>query len=277
MPEDSQKAKLMNSRRLALLSSGHAAPLQLFVPSSRLFDRPGARNEIASFEAKRYSEMNGPVDKDIETMTLISGQEAEREHHSPRRTAQLLLSAGKRGLRLAAVASIAGLIALLYSSTYREAKTGLAQIVRQSAWQHALSGEPPANPWPWDSEPPAGSPKIVRLGLSAAVNAAVSDDTLDRRKLNIRRLSDRHDPHLIADDVTVGGRVTVTHRERQVCSLWGRPLADPHLASDIQAEGGDDVVCAQADTTKAGPFRRLIEATNGAPKATFQTDSEQKL
>ena len=110
--------------------------------------------------------------------------------------AQLLLSAGKRGLRLAAVASIAGLIALLYSGTYREAKTGLAQIVRQSAWQHALSGEPPANPLPWDRGPRAGSPKVVRLGLSAALNAAVSDEALDRRKLNIRRLSDQHDPHL---------------------------------------------------------------------------------
>jgi hypothetical protein len=92
-------------------------------------------------------------------------------------------------------------------------------------------------------------------------------------------LSDRHDPHLLADDVALGDRVTVTatRGEHQACGLWGRPLADPHLASDIQAEGGGDVVCAQADTTKAGPLRRLIDATDGAPKATFQTDSEQKL
>jgi hypothetical protein len=79
VPKDSQKAKLMNSRRLALLSREHASPLQLFAPSSLLFDRSGARNEIASFEAKRYSEMNGRIDKDIETVTLISGQETERE------------------------------------------------------------------------------------------------------------------------------------------------------------------------------------------------------
>ena len=81
MPKDSQKAKLMNSRRLALQSNEHVAPLQLFVPSSLLFDRSGARNEIASFEAKRYSEMDGRIDKDIEIVTLISGQETEREHH----------------------------------------------------------------------------------------------------------------------------------------------------------------------------------------------------
>lgn len=196
--------------------------------------------------------------------------------------AQLLLSAGKRGLRLAAIASIAGLIALIYSGTYREAKTGLAQIVRQSAWQHALSGEPAANPWPWESGPweggpRAGNPKVVRLGLSAAVNAAVSDDALDRRKLNIRRLSDRYDPHLIADDVAVGVTVTATHGERQACNVWGRPLADPHLASDIQAEGGDGAVCALPNTTKAGTLRHFIDATNGTPKATFQTDGEQKL
>ena len=79
MPKDSQKAKLMNSRRLALHSNEHVAPLQLFVPSSLLFDRSGARNEIASFEAKRYSEMDGRIDKDIEIVTLISGQETERE------------------------------------------------------------------------------------------------------------------------------------------------------------------------------------------------------
>jgi hypothetical protein len=79
--KDSPKGKLMNSQRLALLSSEHASPLQLFVPSSLLFDRSGARNEIASFEAKRYSETNGRIDKDIKTVTLISGQETEREHH----------------------------------------------------------------------------------------------------------------------------------------------------------------------------------------------------
>jgi hypothetical protein len=187
--------------------------------------------------------------------------------------AQLLLSAGKRGLRFATVASIAGLIALLYSGTFREAKTGLAQIVRQSTWQHAVSGEPPASPWPWDREPQAGSQKIVRLGLSATV------DALDHRKPHMRHLSDRHDPHVLADDVAVGERVTVTvtRDERQACSVWKRPLADPHLASDIQAEDGNDVACAQANPTKTAPLRRLIETTNGAPKATFQTDSEQKL
>ncbi len=79
MPKDSQKAKLMNSRRLALQSNEHVAPLQLFVPSSLLFDRSGARNGIASLEAKRYSEMDGRIDKDIEIVTLISGQETERE------------------------------------------------------------------------------------------------------------------------------------------------------------------------------------------------------
>ena len=80
MPEDSQKAKLMNSRRLALLSSEHAAPLQLFAPTSLLFDRSGARNALTSFEAKRCSEVNGRIDKDLETVTLISGQETEREN-----------------------------------------------------------------------------------------------------------------------------------------------------------------------------------------------------
>ena len=44
---------------LALLSNERAAPLQLFIPSSLLFDHSGARDEIALFEAKRYSEMNG--------------------------------------------------------------------------------------------------------------------------------------------------------------------------------------------------------------------------
>ncbi len=191
--------------------------------------------------------------------------------------AQLLLSAGKRGLRFATVASIVGLIALLYSGTFREAKTGLAQIVRQSTWQHAVSGEPPASPWPWDREPQAGSQRVVRLGLSATVDEAVSDDALDRRKPHMRRLSDRHDPHLSADDVAVGDRVTVTRDERQACSVWRRPLADPHLAGNIQAEDSDDVACAQANPTTTAPLRRLIETTNGAPKATFQTDSEQKL
>ena len=81
VPENSQKAKLMNSQRLALLGSEPGAPLQLFAPSSLLFDRSGARNEIASFEAKRYSEMDGRIDKDIEIVTLISDQETEREHH----------------------------------------------------------------------------------------------------------------------------------------------------------------------------------------------------
>jgi hypothetical protein len=48
-------------------------------------------------------------------------------------------------------------------------KADLAQSLRQSAWKHALAGEPAQAPWPWDDFAPAANPLVPRLGLSAAV------------------------------------------------------------------------------------------------------------
>ena len=73
----------------------------------------------------------------------------------------------KIGLAVALVATLALLPG--EESLYHKAKAGLAQSLRQAAWNHALAGEPEPKPWPWDHSTPAVNSVVPRLGLSAAV------------------------------------------------------------------------------------------------------------
>ena len=73
----------------------------------------------------------------------------------------------KIGLAVALVSTLALLPG--EESLYHKAKAGLAQSLRQAAWNHALAGEPEPKPWPWDHSTPAVNSVVPRLGLSAAV------------------------------------------------------------------------------------------------------------
>ena len=53
------------------------------------------------------------------------------------------------------IAAAVGLVALAFmaegsGSVQPGARTALAQMLHQSAWQHALKDEPAQKPWPWE-------------------------------------------------------------------------------------------------------------------------------
>ena len=48
-------------------------------------------------------------------------------------------------------------------------RAGVAQVVRQSVWQHALAGVPEAPPLPWANTSSGAGAEVPVLGLSASV------------------------------------------------------------------------------------------------------------
>ena len=46
---------------------------------------------------------------------------------------------------------------------------GLAQVLRQSAWDRAFAGLPEQTPLPWGAPPATPKAKVTRLGLSASM------------------------------------------------------------------------------------------------------------
>jgi hypothetical protein len=92
-----------------------------------------------------------------------------------RGSAQLLLLFFRSRLRLgwtlgaiAGVLVVAGLLEAGGDFPFLT-RTGLAQVLRQSAWQHALAGLPEPGPWPWAATPAATTARVPLLGLSASI------------------------------------------------------------------------------------------------------------
>ena len=97
---------------------------------------------------------------------------------SRRGSAQLLLlflrSRARLGWTLGALVSVLVVAGLIQAGGDFPilAKMGVAQMIRQSAWHHALAGMPEQAVWPWSDTPAATDAKVPRLGLSAAVGKA---------------------------------------------------------------------------------------------------------
>ena len=142
----------------------------------------------------------------------------------------------KIGLAVALVATLALLPG--EESLYHKAKAGLAQSLRQAAWNHALAGEPEPKPWPWDHSTPAVNSVVPRLGLSAAVqcdaNAKIPEqisepvtqagrDRCTRPAFGLGRCGSPR----IADAVTVAGAELFVEEDRDD-QLWepGAPTPD---------------------------------------------------
>lgn len=153
-------------------------------------------------------------------------------------------------------------------------RTGLAQMLRQSAWQHALAGLPEPAPWPWADTPAAAMPKVPRLGLSASV---VKEESPGK--------DDGEDPHLPRtklSQVGVGDRITVTAADGSSRSyrVTGRRVVDPHLAESDSALSDADttlVTCLPLDPVLANTLRLVIQATTDDPPAPPEPRPEQKL
>lgn len=157
-------------------------------------------------------------------------------------------------------------------------RTGLAQLIRQSMWQHALAGLPEPAPWPWADATAAGGATVPRLGLSAAIGKA-ADAVMESSQPGSKH---PQEPRTSLGEVGVGDRITVTSADgsSHVYRVTGRKVVDPHLSdSDTPKYGADPtlVTCLPLDPLLASSLRLIIQATTIDPPAPQATKPQQKL
>jgi hypothetical protein len=164
-------------------------------------------------------------------------------------------------------------------------KTGLAQVIREAAWEHALAGTPEDEPWPWENASQTTTAKVAQLGLSAAVfgGARASKDeglSLESPRPGKRHTAQASRPKL--SGVEVGDRITVTAADGSSRSykVTGSRVVDPHLAEREPKPGDADmalVTCSTLDPLLANSLRLVIEAIKTDPPAAPEPSAEQKL
>ena len=160
-------------------------------------------------------------------------------------------------------------------------KIGLAQVIREAAWEHALAGLP-EEPWPWENAQ-AANPKVPQLGLSAAVSGATanSDDRLSLESPKPGKSNAVHFARRKVSGVEVGDRITVTAPDGSSRSyeVSGQPVVDPRLAETepkLKDAGVSLVTCSTLDPLLASSLRLIIQAIGTKPAAPGAT-AEQKL
>jgi len=205
-----------------------------------------------------------------------------------RGSAQLLLLFFRSRSRLAwAVGAIVGVLVvagLLQADFPLLTRTELAQVIRQSVWQHALAGMPEQAPWPWADRPAATDAKVPRLGLSAAIGKD-EDPSQDEDTVLVSAQpagESPQEPHNRLSEVGIGDNITVTTADgsSRVYKVTGRRVVDPHLAeSDTGALDADPtlVTCLPLDPLLASSLRLVIQATRVTPPTRPALRPEQKL
>ena len=158
-------------------------------------------------------------------------------------------------------------------------RTGLAQLLRQSVWQHALAGLPEAPPLPWAITNPGTAAEVPLLGLSASV---VKETNPGSETVKPLADEDPHLPRTKLSEVGVGDRITVTTSDgaSRDYRVTGRKVVDPHLAeSDTRPSDVDTtlVTCLPLDPLLASSISLVIQATKVDPPAQPEPDPEQKL
>jgi hypothetical protein len=166
--------------------------------------------------------------------------------------------------------------------------TGLAQVLRQSAWEQALAGLPEQEPWPWEDTTTGTTTKVPQLsGLSAAItrdpSPAADEDLLAQTAQPAG--GEAHASRTKLGDVEVGDRITVTGADgsSRVYKVTGRKVVDPHLeATDGAPSGPSDaevalVTCSPLDPFVANSLRLIIQAIKVDPPVAPTPSVEQKL
>jgi hypothetical protein len=162
-------------------------------------------------------------------------------------------------------------------------RSGLAQLIRQSAWEHALAALPEQAPWPWAEPSAAASGGVSQLGLSAAVIKEGSPGETEGTAMQPLQRTSSQDPHLPAirfGAVGVGDRITVTTADgtSQVYRVTGRKVVDPHLAEVAPDAAEDDMASANClPLDVANSLSLIIQATKSEPPAPHEPRPEQKL
>jgi sortase A len=210
---------------------------------------------------------------------------------SRRGSAQLLLlffrPRSRLGWTLGAIAGVLVVAGLLQAGGDFPllTRTGLAQVLRQSAWQHALAGLPEPAPWPWAATPPATTAKVPRLGLSASVVKEGSPSKDEGAAIEPPQPASGEDPRAPRtklSEVGVGDRITVTTADgsSRVYRVTGRRVVDPHLAETDSGPSDADttlVTCLPLDPLLASTLRLVIQATKDDLPAPSEPRPEQKL
>ena len=162
----------------------------------------------------------------------------------------------------------------------------VAQALRQSVWNEALSGQTGHEHWPWEelstsmSLTPAAS--VPRLGLSAAMNTRTAlsvDHPLRSRASKATGIAtDATGKGDVAlGDVTIGDWITFTADDGATCvyHVTGRRVVDPHLA-ESEAQRLD----AENGLFQCGPLESLIRQAgkelSTQPQAEPQTTVDQQ-
>ena len=203
---------------------------------------------------------------------------------SRRGSAQLLLlflrSRARLGWTLGAMVSVLVVAGLVQAGDDFPilAKMGIAQMIRQSAWHHALAGMPEQAVWPWSDTPAATDAKVPSLGLSAAVGKAVDTAIEPSQPAG----DDKNEPRTKLSEVGVGDRITVTTADgsSRVYRVTGRGVVDPHLADTESGPLNADptlVTCLPLDPLLASSLRLVIQAIKTEPPAPSVPRPEQKL
>jgi hypothetical protein len=156
-------------------------------------------------------------------------------------------------------------------------RTGLAQLLRQSAWEHALTGLPEAPPLPWAGSTSAPA-EVTLLGLSASV---IKETNLGQATVKPVSGEDPHLPRTKLSEIGVGDHITVTTSDgaSRDYRVTGRKVVDPHLADQSGPADVDAtlVACLPLDPVLASSLSLVIQATKVDPPAKVELDPEQKL
>ena len=208
---------------------------------------------------------------------------------SRRGSAQLLLlsfrSRARLGWTLGAIVSVLVVAGLLQAGGDFPllSRLGVAQMIRQSVWHHALAGLPEQPPWPWADEAAGSDGKVPSLGVpSLGLSAAVGKDAETVVEPSQPAADDREEPRTKLSDVGVGDRITVTTADgsSRVYRVTGRRVVDPHLADTESGPLDADptlVTCLPLDPLLASSLRLVIQATTAKPPARPEPRPEQKL
>lgn len=201
-----------------------------------------------------------------------------------RGSAQLLLLFFRARARwLGAVLSGLALLCLLHGEG-PGLKSGIAHSLRQSAWRHALAGEPAQQPWPWDGATPTAKSPVPRLGLSAVVLTDSEwqprpSERAGPRKAGPRAAANASDSHLALGDVALGDpSVTAGKGLKRIERVTAPGPIDPCPAAAIAPEADPHLLtCTPLDPSMASALRLIIDAAHSDASATTAPVPEQKL
>jgi hypothetical protein len=207
-----------------------------------------------------------------------------------RGSARLLLLFLRSRPRLGWTAGCTALILLLATALQASGefplmtRSGLAQLLRQSAWEHALASLPEQAPWPWADTSAEASGGVPQLGLSAVIKEGHSGETQSSAIQALQRASgqDPHLPEMKFGEAGIGDRITTTAAggASQVFAVTGCKVVDPHLA-DPSSGAADDrqalANCLPLDPGSANSLKLMIQGTKIEPPAPLEPQPEQKL